>query len=180
MRRLLHLFIIIFALSACAPPLNLNKTTQTTNIYGQFTVAYSDKWFIHQELGRIAFSNGEEGLEAYLRDNPMTGEFVAGGVFALPKGGTLNSLDDVVNTYQESMIASLGNRESFTENGRAGISATGRTTKREIQVDVGVVVVDIGEAYGVIIYYTAVGKVNNPLSTIRRMAGSITFSAIAS
>ena len=175
MKRLILVWVMILLLGACAPPLNLNKTTQTSNLYGQYTVAYSDKWFIHQELGRIAFSNAEQGLEAYLRNNPMSGEFVAGGVFVFPKGEGIDSIEAMLNNYQEKLVVSLGNRETFTENGRSGISGTGVTTVREIQVDIGVVVVDIGEAYGVVVYYTAVGKVTNPLNTIRRMAGTINF-----
>lgn len=175
MKRLIAMWMVIALLCACAPPLNLNKTIQTVNLYGQYTVAYSDKWFIHPEFGRIAFSNAEEGLEAYLRDTPMTGEYVAGGVFVFPKGQDIDSIEAMLNNYQETLVVSLGNRQMFTENDRMGISGTGVTTVRDIQVDIGVVVVDIGEAFGVIVYYTSVGKVNNPLNTIRRMAATINF-----
>lgn len=61
MKRLLIAILLLMALGACSPPLNLNKTIQATNIYGSFIV--SDKWVIdNTQLGRIAFSNDAQGI----------------------------------------------------------------------------------------------------------------------
>jgi hypothetical protein len=179
MKRLLIFILLLMTLGACSPPLNLNKTIQATNIYGSFIVSYSDKWVIdNTQLGRIVFSNDAQGLEAYLRDAPMSGELVAGGVFALPKGEGVDSLEAVLNIYQESFGVSFGNRETFTENSRSGISATGTRTFNNIAVDVGIAIADIGDAFGIVLYYTSPGKVMNPMATIRRMSATVIFTPL--
>jgi len=175
MKRLLATFIILLTLAACAPPVNLNKTAQTANVYGGYTVAYSEKWVIDIQVGIIAFSNDPQGLEAYLRNSAVAGEQVAGGVFAIPKGGEVTSLDTVLTLYENRLGTVFKNRESFTENARSGLSGIGTQTLNGIVVDVGIAVADIGEAYGVVIYYTTTGKASNAMATIRRMSGTITF-----
>lgn len=166
----------MMALVACAPPVNLNKSTQTSNAFGTYTASYSDKWSVEPQFGRIAFASDDGTLEAYLRNAPIGGEAVAGGIFATPKGASLNTPEEMLISIQETMVVSLINRQTFTENSRAGISGTGTTVLNNIAVDVGVAVVDLGEAFGFVIYYTASGKVNNPMYTMRRVAASVNFT----
>jgi hypothetical protein len=175
MKRLLFALVVLLALGACAPPVNLNRTAQANNRYGTYTVAYSERWFIDVQFGRFAFSTSQEGLETYLVNAPVTGETTAGGVFVLPKGENLDTPEAVINTYQESLLIPLSNREAFSENGKSGLSAIGTQNINNIAVDVGVVVADLGNAFGVVVYYTSAGKVNNSMNSARRMSGSIAF-----
>lgn len=96
----------------------------------------------------------------------------------MPKGEGVDSLEAVLNIYQESFGVSFGNRENFTENSRNGISATGTRTMSNIAVDIGIAVADIGDAFGIVLYYTATGKVMNPMATIRRMSATIIFTPL--
>ncbi|MDZ4671088.1 MAG: hypothetical protein SH821_09475 [Phototrophicales bacterium] len=175
MKRLIIFTLFMLTLGACSPPVNLNKVAQANNRYGTYTVAYSERWFIDVQFGRVAFSTSEEGLEAYLVNAPVTGESTAGAVFVLPKGENLDTLEAVINTYQESLLIPLSNREAFSENDKSGLSAIGSQTISNIAVDVGVVVSDLGNAFGVVVYYTSAGKVNTSMNSARRMSSTIAF-----
>jgi hypothetical protein len=175
MKRLIALLTLLLALSACAPPLNLNKTASGSNFYGTYTVSYSDRWTIDIQVGRITFSNDPEGIESYLRNGSVAGEQVAGSIYALPKGAEMTALEGVLAVYETQLGVSFGNRESFNENSRQGLSGTGSQTINGIVQDIGIAVSDVGESFGVVIYVTSVGKVNNPMGTIRRMVSTVNF-----
>lgn len=175
MKRLLVLLTLIFALAACAPPVNLNRTASGSNFYGTYTVSYSERWTIDIQVGRISFSNDPQGLEALLRNAPVAGEQVAGHVYALPKGAEITTFESVMTAYETQLGVSFGNREAFNENSRQGLSGTGTQTINGIVVDIGIAVSDIGDAFGVVIYYTLVGRGNDAMNTARRMASSVNF-----
>lgn len=177
MKRLLALLTLIFTLAACAPPVSLNKTASGSNFYGTYTVAYSERWTIDIQVGSISFSNDPQGLESYLRNGSVAGEQVAGSVYALPKGAEITTFESVLAAYETQLGVSFGNRETFNENSRQGLSGTGSKTVNGIVLDMGIAVSDIGDAFGVVIYYTSVGKGANAMNTVRRMAGSVNFAS---
>ncbi len=191
----------LFLLAACTPadPTPTPRPGETRQIRasdgatGIISVMYPAQWVaIEQADHSISLANSPQALRSYDIDiTELQPEHLAGTVSALKKDALPVDIENspqgvlsyVVRTISQGgrVEYTFGTVDSVTISGRAAAVSEGfgTETDSEAALEIRVLVIDAGEAYGMLFFGAPFGELTPRYDTLAEIAGSFQFEPIA-